>query len=109
MTTAVTPGRPLLPSIARAVEIGHPALVPREELIPAMAAQGYTLRKSAVREVADGKRLVGLLFEPVHAVQQIFGIDSRHFRMPAPLTSGPEFRISSADGPVHTASTIISD
>ena len=71
MTTAVTPGRPLLPSIARAVEIGHPVLVPREELIPAMAAQGYTLRKSGVREVADGKRLVGLLFEPVHTASTI--------------------------------------
>jgi Methyltransferase domain len=65
MTTAVTPGRPLPTSIAKAVEAGHPALVPREELMVAMTAHGYSCRESAVREVADGKRLVGLLFENI--------------------------------------------
>jgi hypothetical protein len=62
MATAVTPGRPLPPSIARAMESAHPTLVPRDQLIAAMAARGYPCRESAVREVADGKRLVGLLF-----------------------------------------------
>jgi SAM-dependent methyltransferase len=62
MTAAVTPGRRLLPSIARAVEIGHATLVSREELVLAMTARGYICRASSVREVADGKRLVGLLF-----------------------------------------------
>jgi SAM-dependent methyltransferase len=62
MSTAVTPGRPLLPSIAKAVEAGHPALVPRGELIQAKAARGYRCLKTDVRKVADGKRLVGLLF-----------------------------------------------
>jgi hypothetical protein len=62
MTAAVTPGRPLPPSIAKAVETGHPTLVPRQELLLAMHARGYACRETALREVADGKRLAGLLF-----------------------------------------------
>ena len=62
MTAAVTPGRRLLPSIARAVEVGHAQLVPSEDLVQTMAARGYVCRERAVREVADGKRLIGLLF-----------------------------------------------
>ncbi len=62
MSSAVTPGRRLPPSLAKAVEIGHPALVPKEELILAMAGQGYSCRNTLVRDVADGKRLAGLLF-----------------------------------------------
>lgn len=62
MTSTVTPGRHLLPSIARAFEACQSTLVPREELVSAMAARGYVCRESAVREVDDGKRLVGLLF-----------------------------------------------
>ena len=62
MTTAVTPGRRLPPSMAKAMEAAHPKLVPREELVPAMAEQGYRCIETAEREVADGKRLVGLLF-----------------------------------------------
>ena len=64
MTAAVTPGRRLLPSIAKAVEVGHPTLVPQEELVQAMGARGYRCRERDGREVADGKRLVGLLFAP---------------------------------------------
>jgi hypothetical protein len=62
MTSAITPGRPLPPSIARAVEISHAALVPREDLVAAFAAGGYACRDTWVREVADGKKLVALLF-----------------------------------------------
>jgi len=62
MLTAVTPGRLLPPSIAAAVEFAHPVLVPRDALIIAMSGRGYQCRESLVREVADAKRLVGLLF-----------------------------------------------
>jgi len=62
MMTAVTPGRVLPSSMAKAVETAHPTLVPRDQLIAAMAARGYTCEETAIREVADGKRLVGLRF-----------------------------------------------
>lgn len=62
MSSAVTPGRRLPPSIAKAVETAHPILVPRGDLIAAMAGKGYLCRHTEAQEVADGKRLVGLLF-----------------------------------------------
>jgi hypothetical protein len=62
MTTAVTPGRRIPPSLAKAMETAHARLVVREELVAAMAGRGFGLRASAEREVADGKRLVALLF-----------------------------------------------
>jgi len=62
MASAVTPGRRLPASLAQAVETAHPVLVPGEELTAAMSVCGYRLRKSDVREVADGKRLAALLF-----------------------------------------------
>jgi hypothetical protein len=62
MITAVTPGRRLPASIAKAVESAHATLVPRNDLIVAMAARGYSCRETEIREVADGKRLVGVLF-----------------------------------------------
>jgi hypothetical protein len=62
MTSAVTPGRQLPPSMAKAVEIAHATLVPREDLVAAFAARGYVRKETWTREVADGKRLVGLLF-----------------------------------------------
>lgn len=61
--SAVTPGRTLPPSLAKAVETAHATLVPRAELIAAMANRGFSLRAHEERDVADGKRLVGLLFE----------------------------------------------
>jgi hypothetical protein len=61
--SAVTPGRTLPPSIAQAVETAHATLVARDELVKAMAKRGFDLRARDVREVADGKRLAGLLFE----------------------------------------------
>jgi hypothetical protein len=62
MATAVTPGRVVPPSIAKAMETAHATLVVRGDLVAAMAARGYGLRAEEAREVADGKRLAGLLF-----------------------------------------------
>jgi hypothetical protein len=62
MNAAVTPGRRLPPSMAKAVEKAHPLLVPRAELIGTMAEAAYHCSGSAIREVADGKRLVTFLF-----------------------------------------------
>jgi SAM-dependent methyltransferase len=62
MSTAVTPGRRLPPSIAKALETAHPTLVSRDGLIAAMTERSYACRETEVREVADGKRLVSLLF-----------------------------------------------
>jgi hypothetical protein len=62
MATAVTPGRRLPPTVAKAVEGAHPTLVPRDELIAAMAEHGFNCCQMAAKEVADGKRLVALLF-----------------------------------------------
>jgi SAM-dependent methyltransferase len=62
MTSSVTPGRRIPPSIAKAVETAHATLIPYEELLAALAARGYKLRGSCAREVADGKRLVAALF-----------------------------------------------
>jgi SAM-dependent methyltransferase len=62
MTSAVTPGRPLPPTIEEAVRTAHPELVPRTPLIASWTKERYHLVHSAVRNVADGKRLVGLLF-----------------------------------------------
>jgi len=62
MTSAITPGRQIPPSIAKAFEIAHAILVPREDLVAAFAARGYACTGTWDREVADGKRLVALLF-----------------------------------------------
>jgi len=62
MISAVTPNRCVPPSIAKAVEIAHATLVPQEELLAAFDALGYTSQASWARDVADGKRLIALLF-----------------------------------------------
>lgn len=62
MTRAVTPGRVVPGSIAKAMATAHAKLVVREELVAEMESRGYGLRGKESREVADGKRLVGLLF-----------------------------------------------
>jgi hypothetical protein len=62
MTSAITPGRPIPPSIAKAVEIAHATLVPRQHLIEAFAARGYERKDTWTYPVADGKQLVALLF-----------------------------------------------
>lgn len=65
METAVTPGRPLPPSIAKAVENAHPVLVPRESLIDAFASRGYACVASKHADALDSKRLAALLFRPL--------------------------------------------
>lgn len=62
MATAVTPGRVVPDSIAKAMATAHAKLIAREELVAEMENHGYGLRGEESREVADGKRLVGLLF-----------------------------------------------
>ena len=62
MISAVTPNRRVPSSIAKAVEIAHATLVPQEELLAAFDALGYTSQASWARDVADGKRLIALLF-----------------------------------------------
>jgi hypothetical protein len=58
----IMPSRGFPPSLAEAFETAHITLVPREELIAAFAARGFVCRETWTREVADGKRLVGMLF-----------------------------------------------
>ena len=75
MKTAVTPGRRLPLSIAKAVETAaHPTLVPREDLVAAMAKRAYDCIGGAVRDVADGKRLVALLFSRPHSGRSDSGV-----------------------------------
>ncbi len=62
MTSAVTPGRQIPASMAAAVQIAQPKLVPHDELVRAFAARGYRCALTRAREVADGKRLVSTLF-----------------------------------------------
>jgi hypothetical protein len=62
MTTAVTPGRRIPPSIAAAVKIAQPKLVPQDEMLSAFEARGYHRVFSNSQEVADAKRLVSTLF-----------------------------------------------
>jgi hypothetical protein len=62
MSTPLTPGRSLPPSIAEAARMAEGSLVGRQELVTSMSRKGYACCDSACREVADGKRLLGLLF-----------------------------------------------
>ncbi|MBV9225682.1 MAG: class I SAM-dependent methyltransferase [Acidobacteriaceae bacterium] len=64
MLSAVTPDRRVPPSIAKAVEIAHPTLVPQTELIAAFDGRGYECRARDTQEVADGKRLITMRFAP---------------------------------------------
>jgi hypothetical protein len=63
MTTAVTPGRTLPPSIAKAIDAGaQPVLIPRDQLTCALATHNYSLVSSLSADVPDSKRLLALLF-----------------------------------------------
>lgn len=63
METAVTPGRKLPPSMAKGMAIAHPTLIPRDQVIEAMARAKFRCRFAETVAVADDKRLVGLLFQ----------------------------------------------
>jgi hypothetical protein len=62
MTTAVTPGRRIPPSIAAAFEIAQPKLIPYGELLSAFEDRAYRSVFTDYQEVADGKRLISTLF-----------------------------------------------
>jgi hypothetical protein len=62
MTSTVTPGRRVPPSITEALATAHATLVPRDELLAAFASSGYVWKGKRAQEVADGKRLVALIF-----------------------------------------------
>jgi SAM-dependent methyltransferase len=62
MTSTVTPGRRIPPSITQALATARATLLPYDELLAAFAARGYVCKSSCAREVADGKRLIALLF-----------------------------------------------
>lgn len=49
-------------SIATAVQIAHPALIPDGELLDAFERLGYRAAATSAREVADGKRLISTRF-----------------------------------------------
>lgn len=74
MKSAVTPGRRLPPSMAKAMETARPALVPREDLIAAMANRAYDCIGNSIRDVADGKRLVALLFSKSDSIRNDSGV-----------------------------------
>jgi len=79
MTSAITRGRQLPPSIAKAFEIGHATLVPRQDLVATFAERGYVCKDTWTRAVADGKKLVGLLFVQQWPIRQ----DPVPFRTPS--------------------------
>lgn len=64
MSSAVTPNRRVPPSIARAVEIARPTLIPAAELKQAFDRLGYECKAIRAQDVADGKRLLALQFKP---------------------------------------------
>jgi len=63
MKSAITPGRVLPPSMAEAASQAHPVLVSYDQLAAAFAAHGYQQVDTSSRDVADGKRLVSVLFQ----------------------------------------------
>jgi hypothetical protein len=62
MQSAFTPGRTLPASIAEAAAQARPVLIPRDQLVSALVAHGYRQAAASSREVADGKRLIAILF-----------------------------------------------
>jgi hypothetical protein len=62
MTASVTPSRRVPPSITKALATAHATLVPYDELLAAFAPRGYVCKGNCAREVADGKRLIAVLF-----------------------------------------------
>ena len=60
--TAITPGRTLPPSIARASEQAHPVLVEPDAIRSFLAGEGYVLVRRFERPVPDAKTMIGLMF-----------------------------------------------
>jgi SAM-dependent methyltransferase len=58
----IMPSRGFPPSLAEAFATAHFTLVPRQELIALFAARGYACPDTWTRDVADGKKLAGMLF-----------------------------------------------
>jgi SAM-dependent methyltransferase len=58
----IVPSRGFPPSLAEAFATAHFTLVPRQDLIATFAARGYACQDTWTRDVADGKKLIGLLF-----------------------------------------------
>jgi hypothetical protein len=67
MGDAISPGRTLPPSIARASEQAHPTLVDPEAIGVCLAERGYALVRRFERPVPDGKTMIGLTFSLRHA------------------------------------------
>ena len=62
MTTSITPGRPLPPSIEAASKVAFSSLLPRPGVVQEFERWGYRCEEESVRSVADGKHLIGCLF-----------------------------------------------
>ena len=62
MDDAITPGRTLPPSIARASEKAHPVLVDPEAIRSFLEGEGYALVRRFERPVPDAKTMIGLTF-----------------------------------------------
>ena len=60
--TAITPGRTLPPSIARASEKAHPTLIDPEAVRSFLEGAGYALARRFERPVPDAKTMIGLTF-----------------------------------------------
>ena len=60
--TAITPGRTLPPSIARASEKAHPVLVDPEAIRSFLEGEGYALLRRFEQPVPDAKTMIGLTF-----------------------------------------------
>jgi hypothetical protein len=63
MKSAITPGRVLPRSMAEAATHAHPVLIPYAHLVQAFAAHAYRQIDTSSRDVADGKRLISVLFQ----------------------------------------------
>jgi len=62
MTTSITPGRTLPPSIEAASQVALSGLVPRLDVLREFERWQYRCETESVRSVADEKRLIGCLF-----------------------------------------------
>lgn len=63
MATMVTPHRELPGSLKACAEGEKPSLLEPEELVSFLGGQGWIERRREVRDVADGKAMIGFVFE----------------------------------------------